>query len=50
MARKFEPTPLKIRKPVPSDIEIAQEATLKPIIQIAEELGIQEDELELLLD
>ncbi|MFC2028620.1 formate--tetrahydrofolate ligase [Chloroflexota bacterium] len=47
MARKFEPTPIKLRQPVPSDIEIAQEATLKPIIQIAEELGIQEDELEL---
>jgi formyltetrahydrofolate synthetase len=47
MARKFTPTPLKLRKPVPSDIDIAQEATLKPIIQIAEELGIREDELEL---
>jgi methylenetetrahydrofolate dehydrogenase (NADP+) / methenyltetrahydrofolate cyclohydrolase / formyltetrahydrofolate synthetase len=47
MVRKFEPTPIKLRKPVPSDIEIAQEATLKPIIQIAEELGINEDELEL---
>ena len=47
MARKFEPTPINLRHPVPSDIDIAQEATLKPIIQIAEELGIQEDELEL---
>ncbi|MFC2064922.1 formate--tetrahydrofolate ligase [Chloroflexota bacterium] len=47
MARKFEPTPIKLRHPVPSDIDIAQEATLKPIIQIAEELGIQEEELEL---
>jgi len=47
MARKFVPTPLKLRKPVPSDIDIAQEATLKPIIQIADELGIREDELEL---
>jgi len=47
MARKFVPTPLKLRKPVPSDIDIAQEATLKPIIQIADELGIHEDELEL---
>lgn len=47
MARKFEPTPLKLRKPVPSDIDIAQEATLKPIIQVADELGIREDELEL---
>lgn len=47
MARKFVPTPIKLRKPVPSDIDIAQEATLKPIIQIADELGIHEDELEL---
>ena len=47
MARKFEPTPIKLRHPVPSDIDIAQEATLKPINQIAEELGIEEDELEL---
>ncbi|HBG73892.1 MAG: formate--tetrahydrofolate ligase [Chloroflexi bacterium GWB2_49_20] len=47
MARKFVPTPLKLRKPVPSDIDIAQEATLKPIVQIADELGIREDELEL---
>ncbi len=43
----FTPTPLKLRLPVPSDIEIAQEATLKPIAQIAEELGLQTDELEL---
>src|SRR3989337_2115262 len=47
MSRKFEPTPLKLRTPVPSDIDIAQEAKLKPIIQVAEELGIHEDELEL---
>ena len=30
-----------------SDIEIAQQATLKPIAQIAQELGIREEELEL---
>ncbi len=47
MARKFTPTPLKLLNPVPSDIDIAQAGTLKPIVQIAEELGIQEDELEL---
>ncbi len=46
-AVKFVPSKLKIRRPVPSDIEIAQEAKLKPILQIAEELGIQPDELEL---
>ncbi|MFZ5908577.1 MAG: formate--tetrahydrofolate ligase [Chloroflexota bacterium] len=47
MTRKFTPSPLKLRTPVPSDIEIAQEATLKPVMQIAEELGILPDELEL---
>jgi formyltetrahydrofolate synthetase len=47
MAIKFSPTPLKLRTPVPSDIEIAQEGILKPILQIAEELGIKTDELEL---
>jgi formyltetrahydrofolate synthetase len=41
------PTRLKIRRPVPSDIEIAQEARLKPILQVAAELGIRPDELEL---
>ena len=43
----FVPTKLKLRRPVPSDIEIAQEAKLKPIMQVAEELGIRPDELEL---
>ncbi len=47
MPRKFSPTPLTLRTPVPPDIEIAQAATLKPITQIAEELGIEMDELEL---
>ncbi len=43
----FAPTKLKLRRPVPSDIEIAQEAKLKPIVQVAEELGIRPNELEL---
>ncbi len=47
MTRKFTPTALKLRTPVPSDIEIAQEGTIKPILQIAEELGILPEELEL---
>lgn len=47
MPRKFSPTPLTLRNPVPSDIEIAQAGILKPITQIAEELGIEMDELEL---
>src|SRR5574341_132750 len=44
---KFVPTKLKLRRPVPSDIEIAQEAKLKPVLQVAAELGIRPDELEL---
>ncbi|MGA7193283.1 MAG: formate--tetrahydrofolate ligase [Anaerolineales bacterium] len=43
----FVPTKLRLRRTVPSDIEIAQEAKLKPIMQVAEELGIRPDELEL---
>lgn len=42
----FTPTPLKRRKPVPSDIDIAQEATLKPITLVAEELGLLPSEIE----
>lgn len=45
--RRFRPTTLKRQMPVPSDIEIAQAAELKPIRQVAEELGIHESELEL---
>ncbi len=43
----FAPTKLKVLKPVPSDIDIAQAGKLKPILQIAAELGIKESELEL---
>ena len=46
-ASRFVPTKLKLRRPVPSDIDIAQEAKLKHILQVAEELGIRPDELEL---
>ncbi len=43
----FKPTKLKLLRPVPSDIDIAQAAKVKPITQIAAELGIRENELEL---
>jgi formyltetrahydrofolate synthetase len=43
----FKPTKLKLLNPVPSDIEIAQAGKLKPILEIAKELGIKESELEL---
>ena len=48
MARKpdtpITPTKLERRTPVPPDIIIAQEATLKPITQVAEELGLLSEE------
>jgi methylenetetrahydrofolate dehydrogenase (NADP+)/methenyltetrahydrofolate cyclohydrolase/formyltetrahydrofolate synthetase len=47
MAHTFTPTPLKLAYPVPSDIEIAQAASLKPILQVAEEAGILPGEVEL---
>jgi methylenetetrahydrofolate dehydrogenase (NADP+)/methenyltetrahydrofolate cyclohydrolase/formyltetrahydrofolate synthetase len=37
---------ITIRKPVPSDIEIAQEAVLKPIKAVAEQVGLSEDDLD----
>ncbi|HND47538.1 MAG TPA: formate--tetrahydrofolate ligase [Anaerolineales bacterium] len=43
----FQPTKIKLLRPVPSDIDIAQAGKLKPITQIAKELGIRDDELEL---
>jgi formyltetrahydrofolate synthetase len=45
--RRFTPTPLKKRFPVPADIEIAQEADLKPVTQIADEVGLLPEEIEL---
>jgi methylenetetrahydrofolate dehydrogenase (NADP+) / methenyltetrahydrofolate cyclohydrolase / formyltetrahydrofolate synthetase len=39
--------PVKIVKPVPADIEIAQAAELRPIVEIARTLGLDEDDLEL---
>src|SRR5512133_3726229 len=47
VTRPFTPTALRRRDPVPSDLEIAQAATLKPIGLLAAELGLQEGELEL---
>ncbi len=44
--KRFTPTVLKILSPVPSDIDIAQAATLKHISQVAEEVGIHPEELE----
>jgi formate--tetrahydrofolate ligase len=38
---------VKIKSPVPSDIEIAQEAEMLPITKVAEKAGILDEELEL---
>jgi len=38
---------MKRLTPVPSDLEIAQAAELKPILEIAESLGLTVDDLEL---
>jgi methylenetetrahydrofolate dehydrogenase (NADP+)/methenyltetrahydrofolate cyclohydrolase/formyltetrahydrofolate synthetase len=38
---------VEVRHPVPSDIEIAQEAKMRPIIEYAKELGLSEDDLDL---
>lgn len=46
-SRPFTPSKLNLRLPVPSDIDIAQEAKLKPISVIAEEVGLLPAELEM---
>ncbi len=46
VTKPFTPTALRRRTPVPSDLDIAQAATLKPIGLVAEELGLREEELE----
>ena len=43
----IRPIELKRKMPVPSDLEIAQEAELKPILALANEIGILPEELEL---
>ena len=45
-SRPFTPSKLNLRFPVPSDIDIAQEAKLKPVSVIAEEVGLLPEELE----
>jgi len=45
--KSFTPTKLHLQTPVPADIDIAQDALLKPISLIAEELGLLPEEVEL---
>ena len=42
----FTPIRLKLKTPVPSDIDIAQDSDIKPIAQVAEELGLKPEEIE----
>jgi len=46
---EFEPIPLELLQPVPSDIEIAQaqQPLIKNVAKLAEEVGILPSELEL---
>jgi len=46
MTKQFVPTKLKLIRPVPMDIDIAQASDIKPIVQVAEEVGILPGELE----
>ncbi|MCJ7512902.1 MAG: formate--tetrahydrofolate ligase, partial [Anaerolineales bacterium] len=43
----YKPIRLKLLRPVPSDIEIAQAVTPKPVTLIAKEVGLKPSELEL---
>ncbi|MDZ7843481.1 MAG: formate--tetrahydrofolate ligase [Anaerolineales bacterium] len=45
--KPVSPTPLDVKHPVPSDIDIAHAATMKPISDLADEIGLLEDEVEL---
>jgi formyltetrahydrofolate synthetase len=38
---------IKLRRPVPADIDIAQAADLLPIVKIADQIGLTEDDLDL---
>jgi len=45
--KPFHPTAIRLVRPVPSDIDIAQAARLKPVTLVAAEAGILPEELEL---
>jgi formyltetrahydrofolate synthetase len=45
--KPVKPSPLKLLDPVPADIDIAKAAVMKPIKELADEVGILDDELEL---
>jgi len=45
--KKFTPIAIDLKKPVPADIDIAKAAKLKPIIELAEEIGLFLEEVEM---
>ncbi len=45
--KPVSPSPLELLDPVPSDIDIAHAAIMKPIQDLMEEIGLEEDEVEL---
>jgi len=42
---EFQPIKLNLQTPVPSDIDISQSVTPKNVLQVAKEVGIQDDEI-----
>lgn len=46
MKRVLRPVPLELKRPVPSDIQVAQASAPRPIADVAEEIGILRTELE----
>ncbi len=44
--KAVRPTKITLKHPVPTDIEIAQNATMKPIRDLVEEIGLKTDEIE----
>jgi formyltetrahydrofolate synthetase len=44
--KPFTPSKINLKKPVPADIDIARDAELKPISDIAAELGLLPEEIE----
>lgn len=46
-SKPFSTRQIECKTPVPADIDIAQAATLRPIQDVAQDLGIHEEELEL---
>lgn len=46
MKRVTRPVPLELKRPVPSDIAVAQASIPRPIVELAEDIGILKNELE----